>query len=65
MGAAAAIGATTGSLLAWIGGWPTMTLAIAVGGGMLVAAGAGHGWAHRRFGPPTGSPVLSAADADR
>ena len=65
MGAAAAIGATTGSLLAWIGGWPTMTLAVAVGGGLLVAAGAGHGWARRRFGPPTGSPVLSAADADR
>lgn len=65
MGAAAAIGATTGSLLAWVGGWTTMTLAIGLGGGLLVAAGAGHAWARRRFGRTVRRPVLSAADVDR
>ena len=65
MGTAAAIGATAASLLAWIGGWPMMTLAVGLGGCLLVAAGAGHGWARGRSGRATGRPVLSAADADR
>jgi MFS family permease len=65
MGVAAAVGATTGSLLAWVGGWTTMTLAIGLVGGLLVAAGAGHGWVRRRVGRAPGRRLLSATDADR